>query len=271
MKLTLDNPILLKDSGIPGKTVAIFAGVHGNEKAGVHALEQLADKLDIKRGKLYLVLANPEAIKANVREVNINLNRLFLKGNTGAEPEDVIARNLMSILDQCDALLDLHASNSKNTKPFIIFNKFSEDISRLMNFEIISGGWSNFHQGSSDEYMETLGKCALCLECGSVFESEKNVPLAIQSIKQFLQYFDLIDRSVEYNSEPQVRLNIFKVGIKETNEFKFSKHYDDFEMLKEGEIFATDGNKKYVAGSNEYIIFPRENKPIGGEVFVLAK
>ena len=63
----------------PGPTVAIFAGVHGNERAGVYALEALIPRLTITRGTLYLVFANPAAIEANVRMVNKNLNRCFLR------------------------------------------------------------------------------------------------------------------------------------------------------------------------------------------------
>ena len=191
--------------------------------------------------------------------------------NSGNTFEDALAKDLMKILDKSDALLDIHASNSKITKPFVIFNKYASDIAKKLNFEIISTGWNKFHHGSTDEYMETIGKPGLCTECGSVFETEKDIPLAIQSIYQFLKYFDLIDSEVKYNDKPQKYLSILNMAIKETSDFRFTKTFNDFDILDEGEVFATDGEKRYVAGSNECIIFPRENKPIGGEVFVLCK
>jgi hypothetical protein len=45
----------------------------------------------------------------------------------------------MEILDKCDALLDIHASFTKDSVPFVICEKQSFDIARILpNFPIRS-------------------------------------------------------------------------------------------------------------------------------------
>lgn len=97
------------DSGKSGKTVAIFGGVHGNEKAGILTVDFLIENLKINQGVVYLVHANPEAINQNVRFLEKNLNRCFIKREKSKCHEEFLADELMAILDKCDALLDLHA------------------------------------------------------------------------------------------------------------------------------------------------------------------
>jgi succinylglutamate desuccinylase len=55
-----------------------MAGVHGNEKSGIHILEELADILKVTQGSVHLILqANPRAIKQNIRQTEKNMNRAF--------------------------------------------------------------------------------------------------------------------------------------------------------------------------------------------------
>ncbi len=71
----MQSPIILQ-SDVPGPTVVILGGVHGNETCGVKALPALS-QVSLQRGKLILLYGNPLAIEQNVRFVEYNLNRLF--------------------------------------------------------------------------------------------------------------------------------------------------------------------------------------------------
>lgn len=266
------NSIFTKKGSMPGKTLAVFAGVHGNEKAGVEALKRILKEIKVEKGTVYFVFANPEAIKKNIRQINKNLNRCFLKNNKGKSVEDKRARELMKILDKCDALLDLHASNSKEATPFIICEKKAYDIAEKMNFEIISSGWNRIEPGGTDGYMFEQGKPALCLECGSVFKLNQNIKLAEKSAYQFLQFFGCIEKKVTFSRRKKRRfIKATRAVTKKTNNFSFRKKFNDFEKLKNGEIIATDGRKKYIAGKNELIIFPNAKGPVGSEAFIIGK
>jgi len=231
-----------------GKTVAIIGGVHGN-----------------------WIYANPEAIRKNVRAVNKNLNRCFIAKNKGLTPEDIRARTLMRILDRCDAVLDIHASNSHKSTPFIICEKEAFEIARKMDFSIISFGWDIIEPGAIDGYMHYKGKPGLCLECGSVFDKENNLDLAIKSILQFLYYFGLTKSRATYNQEKKTFIKVYKAIKKETERFLFVSDYNDFDSLTPGQVFAVDGLKNYIAKQDDIIIFPRARALIGGEAFILGR
>ena len=185
--------VIKKTSKISGKIVAIFSGIHGNEKVGVEALRWAIKNIEPTSGSIYFVEANPIAIKKNVRQVSKNLNRCFLADNNGDEYEDMRARDLMIILNECDALLDIHASNTKIATPFIICENNALELAKKLNFSIISTGWNNIEPGATDGYMFLAGKPALCIECGSVSETKKNLNIAKDSIKKYLQYFGILN------------------------------------------------------------------------------
>lgn len=263
--------IILKKGKKPGKTVAIFSGVHGNEKAGVEAIKKVIKKIEIISGKVYFVFANPHAINKNVRYVEKNLNRCFLKNNKGKTLEDKIAVNLMKILDESDLLLDLHASNTPQSTPFIICEKNGYDIAEKLDFEIISSGWDKFEPGATDGYMLNSGKIGICLECGFADDMDKGIKIAEKSIFQFLKHTKSINGVIGYTKRKRKFINVIKMKKKKTEDFAFTKKFSDFEILKEGEVFAYDGALEYKAGKNECIIFPNLNKKVGEEFFLIGK
>lgn len=254
-----------------GKTLAIFAGIHGNEMAGVLALRKATNELSIESGTVTFVFANPPAIEKDVREIDRNLNRIFMRNLNDSSWEYTRANELMDILDESDSLLDLHASNSRITKPFAICDERSFNLAKNINIEIVSSGWNELVPGSTDAYMSAQGKISLGLECGSVFETEANVPLAFDSICQFLQYFGAISNRVTPYANKQLYLKAAREITKQTIFFAFAKNFNDFDPLEEGSIFAQDGDISYKAGKDEYIVFPRPDKPVGGEACTILK
>jgi succinylglutamate desuccinylase len=263
--------VIKKSGSLPGKTVAVIGGVHGNERVGIEAVRWATTNVVPKRGTVYFIEANPAAILKNVRLIGKNLNRCFIKGNSGETPEDVRARELMGIFDECDALLDIHSSNSRETTPFAVCEGKALELVKKMDFEIVSAGWDALEPGSTDGYLHRNGKVGICIECGSVFETEKNLLRAKNSLLQFLQYFGLIDEAVPYAKTLQRHILAHKVAHKKTENFSFAKDYKDFEPLTTGEIFARDGDTEYVAEKGDCIIFPRPNTKIGSEAFILGK
>lgn len=254
----------------PGKTVAVFAGVHGNEKAGVLALQELLPSFEIDAGIVHFVFANPEAIQKNTRYIQHNLNRLFTRSVSGQSLEHKRAEELMDLLDSCDALLDLHESNSEKTTPFIICEGEALAYAKYFDFPIVSSGWNALEPGGADGYMFEQGKVGITLECGSVTNHTSNVVLAKKSVETFLKLFSLIKYSGALPLFSQKHVIVNFVAKKMTDQFSFVKSFNDFDLLPIGEKFATDGTKEYFAKKGQYIIFPRDNKKIGEEAFLLA-
>ncbi len=264
--------ILIKKGKKQGKTLAIFVGIHGNETVGVHTLDLLLPKLTIESGKVYFVYGNPRAIKLGVRKTAKDLNRSFLPGSTGNTYEDRRARTLMKILDQSDALLDLHAFKYEIGQPFIICEKDSFNLASKMDFAFITSGWDRFDIGSSDGYMRSLKKEALCLELGSTTRAEEYIPLAIKSIGQFLTYHGVISGDgVVFNKRKQKYIRLKKRIIKKTDGFKFVKNYGTCDRLVPGKPYAKDGSLVHKALLGEYILFPDHSVSVGDETCLIAQ
>lgn len=261
--------IIKKVGVMPGKTVAVFAGVHGNERVGVQALDKLAKDLMIKAGTVYFVYANQKAIERNSRIVKKNLNRLFFRDNKGRSYEDARARELMKLLDACDALLDIHAYNSRTGNQFAICEPNANRIVQKMDFPIIVSGFSKLSFGT-EGYMYQNGKVGLCVECGTVNRAKKFLPLAKKTIYQFLQHFGCIEEVVKNDSIMQKKMRAVKMLQKKSKGFRFVKKFKDFEPLSAGKVFAYDGAIAHKARAGERIIFPRPNVPVGGEVCIIA-
>lgn len=260
------------DSGKPGKTVAIFGGVHGNEKAGILTVDFLIKNLKIKRGVVYLVHANPRAIKQNIRFSEKNLNRCFVKREKSEFYEEFLADELMMILDGCDALLDLHAyrDDSDRDITFAFTADNGLELASKMHISKVITNIDDFEKGGSDGYMYNNGKIGICVELGSLRHTEKFKDLGIKTSYQFLQYFDLIDEQVPFDSVPQDIMEMHYMHKKQTEDFKFTKEYLSFDKISAGEIIAHDKDQ-ITMDVDGYIIFPSTKDPIGVEAFLFAK
>lgn len=259
------------ESATDGPTVAIFAGVHGNEKAGVFAMQNLLPNLNILKGKLYVVFANPPAIEADVRMINKNLNRCFYWGNEGRSPEDVRARELMNILDECDSLLDLHMFYDPGGVPFVICEDNALDIAQLFDVKVISTNWTEVEPGGTDGYMFSKGKVGICVECGPIARAKEFTTFAENTVFQYLKYYGMVDANVRFSTSKKRGVRAMKAVNKTSKNFVLSPGLSNFERLKPGQLLAKDGDKSYLAGNDECIIFPHYAARVDEEAYIIGK
>lgn len=268
--MDVQSEIITIDSGVDGPHVAIFAGVHGNELAGVYALQNILPTLAITKGKASVVYANPPAIKENVRMQTKNLNRCFYKGNDGDTYEDERARELMALLDTCDALLDLHMFYDEDGAPFVICEQNGVEIAEKMDVEIISTGWTAAEPGATDGYMNEQGKIGICVECGPISKGSEYTEFAENTVYQFLQHFEMIQPCRDDSTIPKKYVMAKKSVHKASETFVLADGYNNFQDLAAGEVIATDGQKNYTAGENECIIFPHYGARVGEEAYIIG-
>ncbi len=262
--------VIKKTALRPGKTVAIFGGVHGNERVGVEAVRWAVATIEPECGTIYFVEANPAAIGQDVRFVGKNLNRCFVAGNPGTTGEEMRARELMGILDECDALLDIHSSNSKDATPFVICEADGMVLAATLDFPIVTTGWDRVEPGAADGYMFQCGKPGVCIECGSVFTIGDNLVRAQDSIRQFLEHFGISSEGTPQIQRTQRHIQVYFAALRQSEQLVM-KEFADFEPLVSGEVFARDGQTEYVAKEGDCIIFARPNAAIGAEAFILGK
>lgn len=107
------------DAEAPGPTAIIEAGIHGDEVAGVHALQELLERgIRPARGRLIVIpVMNPPAYRARQRAApgGLDLNRCFPGDAQAPERERRLARRFMDLmLDERPALVaTLHESRKR--------------------------------------------------------------------------------------------------------------------------------------------------------------
>ena len=100
-----------------GPTVLFFAGVHGNEPAGVMALKQVFEDLSKKentlRGTVYGLIGNLKALAKGKRYVDMDLNRLWTKNNIKmVSNKKVLLEEEKELLELLDLLREIIKSST---------------------------------------------------------------------------------------------------------------------------------------------------------------
>lgn len=256
-----------------GKTSIILAGVHGNEKCGVIAFKKILPNLNIENGVVYFCYANPKAIKKNVRFTDANLNRMFkndklLSTNEKRSYEYNRAQFLKKYLDEADALLDIHASGSPDSIPFIISERNAKKIIEHLPISLSVSGFDNVEPGGTDYYMNSIGKIGICIECGYIADVNSTL-IAKKSIDAFLK----AQGHIVNNLKPRKlkKISVDTLYSTKTNNFSLSKPFADFEKIKKGQTIGIDGKKIVKAKKDGVILFARNRDKIGSEGFLFGK
>ena len=259
-------------SETPGPALTLMAGVHGNETAGILALQRfIKEDMPLLRGSVTMIFGNPRAIEQSARFTEVNLNRCFLPNTEGDSYEAKRAQEIMPYLNDADALLDIHASNIPGSEPFIICEENALPIARKFQMHILSTGWDAIEPGASDGYMFQQGKVGICAECGYAGDGEQYQDLAYDTLRRFLDHYDVLAYEYEEPDESLQRLlHVDQVVMKTREDFVFTRMYPDFATLKKGECFAKDGESEYCVDRERVIVFANPDKEVGGEACILG-
>ena len=165
-----------------GPTVVFFAGIHGNEFAGVHALIEVFSRLseDDINGTVYGIAGNLPALEKSQRYLEEDLNRIWTKERIEVLPsktERSIEENeqseMLEILNDILRLhkgplyfIDFHTTSSK-TIPFITINDalINRIFSKKFPVPIVLGIEEYLH-GPLLSYINALGYVSLGFESG---------------------------------------------------------------------------------------------------------
>lgn len=255
-----------------GKNVVVLAGVHGDESFGVKMLEELIPKLNINAGKVTFIFANLKAINENKRFMEANLNRCFFR----KQPKNIVntlegktAREIISYLDEADFMLDIHASFTRDSIPFIICQPQSFEFAKILPFNILSWNWDEFEPGSTDYYMNIQNKIGICIECGYMYDV-KSEERGKKALMNFLIKTGIIKGQVkEIGKKRYLKLTSLYKNWK--GAFRKSRYFPDFEKLKKRTLIGFDGNKEVFAEKDNYILFVRDMEELGEECFLVAE
>lgn len=102
--------IILRQTNPSLPTVTVVCCVHGDERFGLTVFDRLKND-PIRREHLELVLANEEALEANRRYLETDLNRSF-PGRVDGSLEERLAHQLLPTIKRARFVLDIHTTTS---------------------------------------------------------------------------------------------------------------------------------------------------------------
>lgn len=275
MNESRDTSIFQLSGSLPGPTVMILGGIHGDELCGIKVIEQLRSELFLRRGRLILAYGNPQAIIKNQRQTETNLNRMFLADNEYSPAQKSTyeyqrARELICWLDQAEALLDLHSSPTPASPPFLIAGKNAWSIVQQLPFEICCTNFDQAEPGGTDYYMNQHHKIGICAECGYHF-SPTSFTRAYDCALAFLRYFNLLESPRTLSLAPITIYQAKYAYLTKTNQFYLKKPLADFTLVRKHQLLAWDGGVAVYADFSGVILFARDRNQTGVEGFILLE
>ena len=265
--------VIEKQGTKEGKNLVILVGVHGNEVCGVKATDILLPRLKINSGKVTFIYANLEAIKQNKRFVEQNLNRCFFDEQSleiKQSLEGKTAKEIMPYLNRAEALLDIHASLTKDSTSFVICDESNIKVAKVLNPEKIICNIDKFHPGSTDGYMNLQNKPGFCFECG--YANDPNTwNIAEKAIIKFLRYYGAIKGKTNISKTNQPIIKIIGLYKNKYGSFKTNRYFRDFGEIKDRTLIGLDGDREVYVGRDKVVLFVRDIENIGEECFLIAE
>ena len=280
----------------PVNSILLSVAVHGNETAPIEIIDQLVSDIFagkiIPKHRLLIVIANPEAIKANGREVDENMNRLFspsLGSYTSDCDERRRSRKLMAysrdfFAQEAEQKIhyDLHtAIRDSFYKQFAVSPNTNGSAITEYQYALL-GQWGIEAILSSSEKSATYSAFT-ANHCGATsftLELGKVKPFGENNLEDFVAVITGLQHAISGNviisMDDKVALR-FKVAgevLKQTEDFRlcFPSNIANFTQFEIGEVLATDKDYQYlVKKSGERILFPNENVAIGQRALVIIR
>ena len=277
-------------------SILLSVAVHGNETAPIEIIDQLVS--DIFAGKiipthrLLIVIANPEAIKSNSREVDENMNRLFSPELSAASDESDERQRSRKLMDYSQKFFgeeadqkihyDLHtAIRDSYYKQFAVSPNPVGSIVAERQYQLL-GQWGIEAILSTGEKSATYsaftanycGATSFTLELGKVKAFGENDLGDFASVTTGLQEAITGSENLSGDEKLAQRFRVAGEVLKQTEDFRlcFPSNIANFTEFEIGEVLATDKDYQYVvSNSGERILFPNENVAIGQRALVIIR
>lgn len=285
-----------------GPTLVFFGGIHGNEPAGVLALEQFFENLACRavqiRGTVIGLRGNIPALLQGKRFLEHDLNRLWTYDNIAEiqnkpvfsrSPEEIqlveiheLLTNLLEVNTGPFYFIDFHTTSSK-TLPFITINDalINRKFSRLFPVPIILG-IEEYLEGPLLSLMNQMGYVSLGFESGQHYEMaavENSIAflwLAIvfsglidkKEVGGFEDYYERLIKSSE--NDAKFYEVIHRQKLRPSDSFKMFSHFRSFQKVMKHTPLAVQNQKEIKAKKNTILFMPLYQEQ-GEDGFFLIK
>ncbi len=293
-----------------GPLLIVFGAMHGNEPAGVKAMDLMLKMLEVEpitnpqfrfKGRLVGLVGNVRAMRRGERFINKDLNRQFTLENirrvqTAAvdtlDSEDLELKEILEAVNQEIAdyqpeklvILDLHTTTAYGG----IFSIPTDDeesirIALELHAPVVKGmlkgiKGTSLHYFNNDNFeIETV---AVCFESGQ-HEENLSINRAIAAITNCTRTIGCVDAVhienrhdsllIEYSKNLPKLAQLMEIhSIKPGDGFEMMPNFKNFQKIKRGEWLAKDKNGKILASTDGRILMPLYQKQ-GEDGFFLIK
>jgi hypothetical protein len=201
----------------PGPTLLVQGGIHGDETAGVHALEELLEEgLRPTKGRLLVVpVMNPPAYRADQRMApgGLDLNRCF-PGDPDAERyESRLAATFMDLITSERPALVATLHESKKRYDPEVTPSFGQTLvygvqpcppvleqvvaglnrTRLSDGEAWATQYYPVSTSSTEVIVDAIGCVGVCVETWMGFHLARRVQMHKEVVRRLLHAFDVLD------------------------------------------------------------------------------
>ena len=306
----LDRIIGTYEGAEKGPLLICLGSVHGNEPAGLKALELMFKMLEaepitnpnfIFKGKLLGLKGNLRAIKAGKRflkkDLNRqwtveNVNRIMASNSKDLEMEELEIREIMEIVNleieeyqpEKIVLLDLHTTTAFGG----IFTLVTDDLESLqigveLHAPVIKGLLKGI-KGTTLHYFNEknigIPTAAVCFESGQ-HQEQLSINRAIAALTNCMRTIGCVKAEdvenrhdkllIEFsNGLPKVSQLIMTHAIEEGDRFVMRSGYKNFQRVKAGEKVADDRKGAIPIIKDGLLLMPLYQKQ-GGDGFFLVE
>ncbi|HEU4709992.1 MAG TPA: succinylglutamate desuccinylase/aspartoacylase family protein [Pyrinomonadaceae bacterium] len=286
---------------LPGPTLIILAGIHGNEPAGVLAAERVWLRMQKRRaalrGEVVLLRGNTRALEQRVRYINADLNRQWTAENVRTAELEQGTPEVSELLEQSELLtvireainrargeihfVDLHTT-SAHGQPFATVGDTLRNRRFALNFPLtIVLGLEEQIDGTLLEYVNNLGAITMGVEAGqheamtSVDNHEAVIWIATAATGNFRRE-DLpeLDQSRSVLKRATGGMRVVEVryrhAIVPEDCFKMEPGFRNFEAVRRGKVLAGDRAGAIKASETGLILMPLY-QALGDDGFFLVR
>lgn len=293
MERTPSSPTFRREIGrvrgaLPGPTLILVAGQHGNEPGGVFAAERVFSRLPELGlsicGELVAFAGNVGALNRGQRYVTHDLNRAWTDAKVEAvrhqdpatdDAEDAEHRELLACLDAAIArargevfLIDLHTTSAAGT-PFVLFGDTLRQRAFGAHFPLpIILGLEEQVDGVLSQLMTKRGCVTLAVEGGqhadpaSVDALEACIWVGLDAAglanRQTIEPWSRAQRLLEARRGglPHVMEVLHRHAIRPEDQFKMEPGFANLATAPKGRLLARDANGDIRAETDGVVMLP---------------
>ena len=286
---------------LPGPTLIILGGIHGNEPAGVLAAERVWLRMQKRRaalrGEVVLLRGNTRALEQRVRYINADLNRQWTTENVRAAELERGTPEVSELLEQRELLtvireainrargeiyfVDLHTTSAQG-QPFATVGDTLRNRHFALAFPLtIVLGLEEQIDGTLLEYVNNRGAITMGVEAGqheamtSVDNHEAVIWIATAATGNFRRE-DLpeLDQSRSVLKRASGGTKVVEVrhrqAIVPEDHFKMEPGFRNFQAVRRGKVLARDRAGAIKASETGLILMPLY-QALGDDGFFLVR